>query len=81
MEDVKSTVRDYILEDFLPGAKREELTDTTPLISGGILDSLALLKLVNFLEERYNIALPPYEQTEENMNTLDDIAKFVQSKL
>jgi acyl carrier protein len=81
LDDIKSTVKDYILEDFLPGAKREELTDKTPLISGGILDSLALIKLVNFLEIHYGITVPPHETTEENMNTVDDIAKLVQSKL
>ena len=48
-------VKQYILETFLPGENPDELKETTPLISGGILDSIATLKLVMFLEERFGI--------------------------
>ena len=34
------------------GEDPSELTETTPLITGGILDSFATMKLVMFLEER-----------------------------
>jgi len=36
----------YILKEFLPGEDPNELTDATPLVTGGILDSLATLKLI-----------------------------------
>jgi acyl carrier protein len=48
MQDIKETIKVYILEEFLPGEDPAELTDSTPLITGGILDSLATLKLVYF---------------------------------
>ena len=51
MDEVKQTVRKFILSEFLPGEDPNELADSTPLISGGILDSIATLKLVAFLEE------------------------------
>jgi hypothetical protein len=41
------------MSEFLPGEDPNELTDSTPLISGGILDSIATLKLVMFMEERF----------------------------
>ena len=43
MDAIKSTLESYILKEFLPGDDRDELTDETPLITGGILDSLATL--------------------------------------
>ena len=81
MQEVKDTIRSYILEEFLPGENPAELTDSTPLITGGILDSLATIKLVVFLEERYQIQIQAHETMVDYLNTVDDIAHLVQSKL
>jgi len=81
MEEIKKTVKEYILKEFLPGENPEALTDATPLVTGGILDSLASLKLVTFLEEQFNIQIEAHEVNVDSLNTLNDIAKFVQIKL
>jgi acyl carrier protein len=81
MTDVKKDVKEFILKEFLPGAEAEELLDDTPLISGGILDSLATLKLVSFLEEKYGIEIAPYEADDTNLATVVDIENLVMSKL
>jgi acyl carrier protein len=79
-QDVKETIRAYILEEFLPGESATELTDSTPLITGGILDSLATLKLVVFLEERFQIKIQAHETMVDYLNTVSDIAQLVNSK-
>lgn len=81
MEAIAATARQYILDEFLPGENPAHLTDSTPLISGGILDSLATLRLVAFLEEQYGITLDAHEVSMDRINTIADIAKLVQSKL
>ena len=81
MDEIKNTVKDYILAEFLPGESPDELTDSTPLMTGGILNSLATLKLVMFLEERFKIELQSHETDADHMNTITDIASLVQSKL
>ena len=80
MDEIKKTVGEFILKEFLPGANPANLTDTTPLISAGILDSLATLKLVMFLEEHFGIRIEAHEADVEHLNTLDEIAALVQSK-
>ena len=81
MEAIKATVKDYIIEEFLPGVKASELGDSTPLITGAILDSLATLKLVAFLEEQFNIEVQAHEASVDHLNTLTDIADLVRSKM
>lgn len=81
MGQINSEVREFILKEFLPGEAPEQLTDSTPLISGGILDSLATLKLVAFLEERYKIQVQAHEADAEHLNNITAIANLVQSKL
>jgi acyl carrier protein len=81
MNDIMSTVKDYILTTFLPGEDPEALTATMPLRSSGILDSLATLDLVSFLEERFGIELEAHDIDPSRLETLADITKLVQSKL
>jgi len=81
MNDIKDTVKAYILKEFLQGEDQENLKETTPLITGGILDSIATLKLVMFLEERFAIAVQAHEVDVENLNTISDITRLVRSKL
>ena len=81
MDAIKDTVRTFILEQYLPGESPENLTDDTPLRSGGILDSMATLALVNFLEERFKIQIEAHETGVETFDRLDDIAGMVQRKM
>lgn len=81
LQEVKTILKRYILEEFLPGENPEELTDSTPLITGGILDSLATIKLVAFLEERFRIQIQAHETMVDYLDTATDIAQLVHSKL
>ena len=78
--DIKSKAKEFIMEQFLPGESPENLTDSTELITGGILDSLATLKLVAFLEESYGITIAPSDLVPDNLNSIARIANFVESK-
>jgi acyl carrier protein len=78
--DIKNTVKTFVLNEFLPGEDPAALTDTTPLISTGILDSIAVLKLVMFLESQFGITLEAHETDAEHLNTLADISQLVVSK-
>jgi acyl carrier protein len=79
--EVKGAVKEFILKEFLPGEDPANLTDDLPLITTGILDSIATLKLVLHLEERYGITLEAHEADKEHLDTLDKIAALVSSKI
>ena len=78
--EIKDAVKAYILKEFLPDEAPENLSYTTALVSTGILDSLATLDLVTFLEETYGIKVAAHEVGVDHMNTIDEIASFVISK-
>lgn len=79
-EEIIRTVKEYILKTFLPGEDPKALTESTQLITGGVLDSLATLELVSFLEQQYGIELQAHEVDAANLGTLTAIATLVQSK-
>lgn len=74
------TIKDFIIREFLPGENPDELTDTTPLVTGGILDSIATLKLVMFIEETYGVQFEPHEVDKENLDTIASIVRLLVSK-
>ena len=79
-ETIKATVKNFILNEFLPGEDPAALTDTTALVTTGILDSIAVLKAVTFLVNQFGITIEPHEAVVENLNTLSDITRLVISK-
>jgi len=80
-DPIKSSIKQFILEEFLPGERAEALTDDTPLVTEGVLDSIATLRLVSFLEKQFNVSLAAHEVDAEYLNTLPSIAALVRSKL
>jgi acyl carrier protein len=79
-DNIKQILKSYILNEFLPGEDPAQLTDSTALVTTGILDSIATLKLVAFLEQEFSIGIQAHETDPEHMNTIEQIAKLVQSK-
>jgi acyl carrier protein len=81
VDDIVRDVKAYILERYLSGENPEALTPETPLITSGILNSLATLELVAFIEERYGLELEASDLSPERLGTLESIARLVQAKL
>jgi acyl carrier protein len=79
-EDIRRTVHQYILDEFLPGEDASELTDDTRLITGGILDSISTLKLVGFLEERFGVTVEAHEAGVENLDSVGQITQLIAEK-
>lgn len=79
-ESIKSEVREFILKEFLPGENPADLTDDLQLITTGILDSIATMKLILHLEENYGITLEAHEADRHRMDTIGKLAELVATK-
>ena len=75
------TVQKFVLREFLPEEDPAMLTASTPLIKGAILDSIATVKLVTFLEKEYGVEFQPHEMSVDYLDTLADISKVISEKL
>lgn len=80
IEEITEPTKRFILDTFLPGEDPSALEYDTPLISGGIIDSISTLKLVTFLEEEFDIQVQANEMNSDNLDTLEEITSFVLSK-
>ena len=79
--DIKESVRQFILKNFLPGENPNNLTDETELRESGILDSLSTLKLVSFLEKSFDVEFEANDLDSGNLSTIANIERLVHSKM
>lgn len=79
MNTIKDEIRQYIKETIVQN-DNVVIENNTKLISSGIVNSISTLKMVDFLEKKYNIEFQPHEVDRENLDTIDLIADFVSSK-
>ena len=76
----KDQIRQFIFEKF-PLAKSRGLDDASSLLEEGVLDSLGILELVEYLQEELGVAIEDEELVPENFQSIHAIASFVDSKL
>ena len=77
---VATEIRDLIVRELQWNGSPDDLTDDYPLLDGSVLDSLDILKLVAFLEEKYSIDVDDKELVPEHFETISNISHFVESK-
>jgi acyl carrier protein len=77
---IQEIVKSFLMTEFFAGQDPAELGASTPLITAGILDSVATLSLVAFLEETFDIQIEAREVKMNHLNTLADIERLVLTK-
>jgi acyl carrier protein len=80
MADTKSMIRQYILSELIKDKKQANLGDSDSLIESGIVDSLGIMKLIGFLEDRVNVQISDDELIPENFSSVNSITALVQKK-
>lgn len=80
MAAIEQTVREFIVENFLFGDETDAPESDTSFLATGLIDSTGVLELVFFLEETYQIKIGDADLVPENLDSLRQIAAFIESK-
>ncbi len=78
--DVKDAVHNFIVENYLKGEVPQNLRHDTPLVSSGILDSVGILGLIDFLESTFKSEFTPRELDRNSLETVERIEEAVRKK-
>ena len=78
--DDASKIRDFVVNTFLFG-DGAFLKEDTSFLEEGIIDSTGILELIMFLEETFGIKIEDSELIPDNMDSILNITRFVQSKI
>jgi acyl carrier protein len=78
--NVRTQLRQFVVDNFLFG-QDDDLKDGVSFMESGIVDSTGVLELVGFVEETWGIAFQDEELVPENLDSIDNLSKFVEAKL
>lgn len=77
---IADTVQSYLIENFLFSDPDQTIDNDQSLVGSGIIDSAAILSLIFFLEEAFDITVQDDEVIPENIDSLSIIAAYVEKK-
>jgi acyl carrier protein len=70
-------INDYISRELVQDSALLPLGNGTSLLETGVLDSLSLLRLVVFIQERFGIVVDDVDLVPENFDTVDAICAYL----
>ncbi len=79
-DETRTTIRTFIVENFLFGDDSQPLSADLSLIDNDLIDSTGILELVGFLEERFAITVADADIVPANLDTIERIAGFIARK-
>lgn len=78
--DLKTNIRNFIVDNFLFGDASQAIEDATSLIDNGYVDSTGVLELVMYLEQTFAIKVADSEIVPANLDSVGAIAAYVEGK-
>ena len=79
--DIERDVRAFISENFIMDDDEGELERDASLTQSGVVDSMGVLELIMFIEERFGIKVPDEDTLPENLDSVARITDYVRSRL
>jgi acyl carrier protein len=77
---VETIINEYISQELVRDQALLPLSDETPLLDSGILDSLSLLRLVIFVEERFGVTMDDdADLLQENFSSVNTICAHLRA--
>jgi acyl carrier protein len=71
-------LKQFIKDELVPNL--DDLDEKQSLLEGGILDSLRIMKLVTFIETKFDMQVTDEELVPDNFETLISISELISNK-
>lgn len=79
-QEIIERIRAYVVQEFLYARPDVVIEPDDPLMAKGVIDSMGVVELLEFIQEEFAVAVEDDEITEENFGTLSAIAGFISAK-
>ncbi|MEU6213400.1 acyl carrier protein [Streptomyces sp. NPDC090085] len=71
------TIKNFVITEFLPGTAASELAADHDLLNDGVIDSLGVLKLIAWVEDRFDLAIGDADLDPNNFRSVEAIDTFI----
>jgi len=79
-DDIRTEIRNFIVENFLFGDESQPLPDDLSLIENDLVDSTGILELVGFVEEHFGVKVEDADLVPANLDSIGRIVAFIGRK-
>ena len=77
---IEQPIREFIATNLLYSPEGFNHTDDASLLQEGIIDSLGVVELVEFVQKRFGVKVDQQEVTPDNFDSVSKLAAFVRRK-
>ena len=77
---VQENIKKFLLTEIAADLGKESLSSDEDLLEQGIIDSMGIMSLIEFMEANFNISIEDQEIIPENFQTIRNMEKFVEQK-
>ncbi len=81
MEEIKKNVRSYIAQNILFNKNGYPYSDDTSLLGEGIIDSMNVLELVSFVEDKFRVEVNDTDIVPDNFDSVSKLSSFIRRKV
>ncbi|MFZ0544606.1 MAG: acyl carrier protein [Candidatus Promineifilaceae bacterium] len=79
MDNIEQQLKDFISQEFL-GDKPGTVSASDNLIEDGIIDSLAILMLIKYIEDQFSVTIEPEDVTLDNFESVGTISRLIEKR-
>jgi len=81
LDEARQKLRHFILENYLFTDDESALKDDDSFLEGGVLDSMGILELIEYLDEGFGIKVEGDELVPDNLDSINSLIKFMSKKI
>lgn len=78
MADLRENLIEFLIENY--HIDSDDFTKDTSLVTSGIIDSMGIIEVVEFLEKNHKVIIEDKDITTENFDSVTNIVNFINSK-
>jgi len=79
-QTAETAIRKYIVNEIMFKKDESVLGFEESLLERGVLDSMAMVELIAFLEREFSVKVARTDMVPENFDSIQAIAQFVRSR-
>lgn len=77
---IESQIREYLAENVLFSDGSFDYDDDASFLEEGIIDSVAIMDVVMFVEETFNIEIEDHEIVPDHFDSVNKLATYIRTK-
>ena len=78
--EIKNELEQFILNELMASDEKKSIEPDEDLLMQGIVDSMGVLKLSAFIEEKFSVKVTDIDMVPENFQSLESLTQFVLSR-